>query len=61
MEQRRKDARTETAWSIQLAGQNPHCVTVSYAFCKRFPPKQTTEIFEHIRNKSVQLRMVAPA
>lgn len=39
----------------------PHFATVSYAFCKRFPPELATEIFEHILNKAINLRMVDPS
>ncbi|MCD8116848.1 MAG: transposase [Oscillospiraceae bacterium] len=39
----------------------PHFATVSYAFCKRFPPELATEIFEHILNKALNLRMVDPS
>ena len=28
-----------------------HFATVSYAFCKRFPPELSTEIFDYILNK----------
>lgn len=38
----------------------PHFATVSYAFCKRFPPELTTEIFEHILNKALNNRAVEP-
>ena len=31
----------------------PHFATVSYAFCKRFPPDLSEEIFEHIPNKAL--------
>ncbi|MCD7817512.1 MAG: transposase [Lachnospiraceae bacterium] len=34
---------------------------MSYAFCKRFPPEQATEILEHILNKALNLRMVDPS
>ena len=39
----------------------PHFATVSYAFCKRFPPELAEEIFEHILNKAVNNRMVDPS
>lgn len=39
----------------------PHFATVSYAFCKRFPPELATEIFEHILNKALNQRMVDPS
>ena len=38
----------------------PHFATVSYAFCKRFPPELATEIFEHILNKALNKRMLDP-
>ena len=38
----------------------PHFATVSYAFCKRFPPELGEEIFEHILNKAINHRMVDP-
>ena len=38
----------------------PHFATVSYAFCKRFPPELASEIFEHILNKALNHRMVDP-
>ncbi len=43
-----------------LLDKIPHFATVSYAFCNRFPPELTTEIFEHILNKALNLRMVDP-
>ena len=39
----------------------PHFATVSYAFCKRFPPELTDEIFGHILNKAINNRMVDPS
>lgn len=39
----------------------PHFATVSYAFCKRFPPELATEIFDHILNKALNNRMVDPS
>ena len=39
----------------------PHFATVSYAFCKRFPPELAEEIFEHILNKAINNRMVEPS
>ncbi len=44
-----------------LLDEIPHFATVSYAFCKRFPPELATEIFEHILNKAVNNRMVDPS
>ena len=38
----------------------PHFATVSYAFCKRFPPELSEEIFAHILNKALNNRMVDP-
>ena len=39
----------------------PHFATVSYAFCKRFPPELSEEIFAHILNKALNHRMVDPS
>ena len=39
----------------------PHFATVSYAFCKRFPPELTDEIFDYILNKALNNRMVDPS
>lgn len=39
----------------------PHFATVSYAFCKRFPPELATEIFEHVLNKALNNRMIDPS
>ncbi len=39
----------------------PHFATVSYAFCKRFPPELAAEIFEHILNKAINNKMVDSA
>lgn len=36
----------------------PHFATVSYAFCRRFPPELAAEIFEHILNKAINNKMV---
>ncbi len=36
----------------------PHFATVSYAFCKRFPPELAEEIFAYILNKAINNRMV---
>lgn len=44
-----------------LLDEIPHFATVSYAFCKRFPPELTTEIFEHILNKALNNGMVDPS
>lgn len=43
-----------------LLDEIPHFATVSYAFCKRFPPEVAEEIFEHILNKALNNRMVDP-
>lgn len=43
-----------------LLDKIPHFATVSYTFCKRFPPELATEIFEHILNKAINHRMVDP-
>ena len=44
-----------------LLDKIPHFATVSYAFCKRFPPELASEIFEHILNKALNNRMVDPS
>ena len=44
-----------------LLDEIPHFATVSYAFCKRFPPELSEEIFAHILNKALNNRMVAGA
>lgn len=44
-----------------LLDKIPHFATVSYAFCKRFPPELASEIFEHILNKAINNRMVDPS
>ena len=44
-----------------LLDRIPHFATVSYAFCNRFPPSLTEEIFEHILNKAINNRMVEPS
>ena len=43
-----------------LLDEIPHFATVSYAFCKRFPPELAEEIFQHILNKALNHRMVDP-
>ena len=43
-----------------LLDEIPHFATVSYAFCKRFPEELTEEIFAHILNKALNLRLVDP-
>jgi len=43
-----------------LLDEIPHFATVSYAFCKRFPPELSEEIFTHILNKALNNRMVDP-
>lgn len=44
-----------------LLDKIPHFATVSYAFCKRFPPELSSEIFEHILNKALNNRAVDPS
>ena len=44
-----------------LLEEIPHFSTVSYAFCKRFPPEIAVEIFDHILNKAINHRMVDPS
>ncbi|MGN0346686.1 MAG: IS1182 family transposase [Lachnospiraceae bacterium] len=43
-----------------LLEEIPHFATVSYAFCNRFPPEITEEIFERVLNKAINNRMVDP-
>ena len=49
-------------WSLgyNLLEEIPHFATVSYAFCNRFPPELSEEIFAHILNKALNNRMVEP-
>ena len=44
-----------------LLDKIPHFATVSYAFCRRFPPELSEEIFTHILNKALNNRMVDPS
>ena len=44
-----------------LLDEIPHFATVSYAFCRRFPPELTQEIFAHILNKALNNRMIDPS
>ena len=44
-----------------LLDKIPHFATVSYAFCKRFPPELASEIFEYILNKALNNRVVDPS
>lgn len=39
-----------------LLEEIPHFATVSYAFCKRFPPELSEELFVHILNKALNHR-----
>lgn len=39
----------------------PHFATVSYAFCRRFPPELSEEIFAHILNKALNDKVVDPS
>lgn len=41
-----------------LLDEIPHFATVSYAFCKRFPPELTDEIFAHILNKALNNKIL---
>ena len=43
-----------------LLEEIPHFATVSYAFCNRFPPELSEEIFAHILNKALNNRMLEP-
>ena len=44
-----------------LLDKIPHFATVSYAFCRRFPPELSEEIFAYILNKALNNRMVDPS
>ena len=44
-----------------LLDKIPHFATISYAFCKRFPPELSEEIFDHILNKALNNKMVDPS
>lgn len=44
-----------------LLEEIPHFATVSYAFCNRFPPELSEEIFAHILNKALNNRMLDPS
>lgn len=46
---------------FSLVDRIPHFATVSYAFCNRFPPELSVEIFDHILNKAINNRMVDPS
>ena len=41
-----------------LLDKIPHFATVSYAFCRRFPPELSEEIFAHILNKALNEKIV---
>ncbi len=43
-----------------LMDKIPHFATVSYAFCRRFPPELACEIFERILNLALDKKMVDP-
>ena len=57
------DVNVAYRWFLgyNLLDRIPHFATVSYAFCNRFPPSLTEEIFEHILNKAINNRMVDPS
>lgn len=44
-----------------LLDEIPHFATVSYAFCKRFPPEVAEQIFAHILSKAINNRLVEPS
>ena len=60
-----RDIRVNVAYrwflGYSLLDEIPHFATVSYAFCKRFPPELSEEIFAHILNKALNNRMVDPS
>lgn len=65
LRQTHRDIQVNVAYrwflGYSLLDNIPHFATVSYAFCKRFPPELATEIFEHILNKALNHRMVDPS
>ena len=48
-------------WFLGYNEEIPHFATVSYAFCNRFPPELSEEIFAHILNKALNKRMLEPS
>jgi transposase len=65
LRQTRREIQVNNAYrwflGYNLLDNIPHFATVSYAFCKRFPPELAAEIFEHILNKALNNRMVDPS
>ena len=65
LRQTHRDIQVKVAYrwflGYSLLDEIPHFATVSYAFCKRFPPELTEEIFAHILNKALNNRMVDPS
>lgn len=47
-------------WYSKCKENNLHFATVRYAFCKRFPPELSSEIFEHILNNALNNRALTP-
>lgn len=65
LRQTRREIEVNVAYrwflGYSLLDNIPHFATVSYAFCKRFPPELAAEIFEHVLNKALNNRIVAPS
>lgn len=65
LRQTRRDIEVNVAYrwflGYNLLEEIPHFATVSYAFCKRFPPELASEIFGYILNKALNNRMVDPS
>ena len=54
------EANVAYRWFLwySLLEKIPHFATVSCAFCRRFPPKLSEEIFAHILNKALSHKIV---
>jgi transposase len=65
LRQTRREIEVNVAYrwflGYNLLDNIPHFATVSYAFCKRFPPEPASEIFEHVLNKALNNRVVDPS
>lgn len=65
LRQTHRDIQVNVAYrwflGYSLLEEIPHFATVSYAFCKRFPPELSEELFAHILNKALNHRMVDPS
>ena len=65
LRQTHRDIQVNVAYrwflGYSLLEEIPHFATASYAFCKRFPPELSEEIFAHILSKALNHRMVDPS